>query len=178
MKYLLIFVILCCSVVCAEASMIWRAAALNKSDFDKIKGDSSLVVSRLEVSDTVHALDLEKDWHGIHFLLNGDPWKITSKAGLAILGGAEFGDDLGYGKAKYLSPDEVRSISKSLEKLPSDYMASKFSIDALEKADIYPNVWRRDGPDGLKGLESQFEQLKDFYSNAAKEGLGIVIAIL
>ncbi|MGW4155458.1 DUF1877 family protein [Micromonospora chersina] len=42
-------------------------------------------------------LDLDKWWHGIHYLLTGTDWQIGEGAGAAILGGAEIGQDGGYG---------------------------------------------------------------------------------
>jgi hypothetical protein len=32
-------------------------------------------------------LDLDKAWHGIHFLLNGSAWETAAGAGEAVLGG-------------------------------------------------------------------------------------------
>jgi hypothetical protein len=41
-------------------------------------------------------LDLDKSWHGIHYLLTGTAWEIDEGAGTAILGGEEIGEDTGH----------------------------------------------------------------------------------
>ncbi|MER7284053.1 DUF1877 family protein [Dactylosporangium sp. NPDC000244] len=37
-------------------------------------------------------LDLDKSWHGIHFLLTGTAWEVGDGAGAAVLGGGEIGE--------------------------------------------------------------------------------------
>ncbi|WP_245620706.1 DUF1877 family protein [Cryptosporangium arvum] len=38
-------------------------------------------------------LDLGKNWHALHYILNGSAWGIGEGAGAAILGGVEVGED-------------------------------------------------------------------------------------
>ena len=48
--------------------------------------------------------DLDKAWHGIHFLLTGSAWETTPGAGESVLGGDPVGPDRGYGPARLLDP--------------------------------------------------------------------------
>src|SRR5215831_2317265 len=60
-------------------------------------------------------LSLDKAWHGLHFLLCGQPEPTAGPLGSVILGGTEIGDDdLGYGPARYFEPSEVGEIAAAL----------------------------------------------------------------
>ena len=52
-------------------------------------------------------LDLDKAWHGIHFLLTGSAWEGEEPLCYLLAGGQEVGDeDVGYGPARVLRPRE------------------------------------------------------------------------
>src|SRR5207302_6195207 len=54
------------------------------------------------------ALDIDKSWHLIHFLLTGDTWGGDYPLVNVVLGGTELsGTDAGYGPFRYLVHDEV-----------------------------------------------------------------------
>lgn len=57
-------------------------------------------------------LDIDKAWHGIHYLLTGSAWEIGEGAGAAVLGGDTIGED---GPARLLSSDTVRAVAAGLE---------------------------------------------------------------
>ena len=72
-------------------------------------------------------LNIEKAWHGIHFLLLGTPWggrfpRNKQPLWNAIMGGTALGKiDLGYGPVRYLMPSQVKDTAKALGKiLPDD----------------------------------------------------------
>lgn len=52
-------------------------------------------------------LDLDKTWHGIHYLLTGTAWEISAGADAAILGGDDIGEDNGYGPPRLLRGPNV-----------------------------------------------------------------------
>jgi len=67
---------------------------------------------RREASSTLSAppgekaepLDIQKAWHGLHYLLCVQPWDGDLPLRNAVLGGSEIGPDLGYGPPVRLSP--------------------------------------------------------------------------
>src|SRR5262245_28760066 len=67
----------------------------------------------VEAADLGPALDIEKTWHAIHFLVVGDAWEVRAQepATLCILGGEELGDDGGYGPARLHGPAAVAAIA-------------------------------------------------------------------
>ena len=59
----------------------------------------------------------------------------------ALSSGAPVTDDLGFGPAAFLSPDEVQSMAAVLSGVSDERLAGAFA--ALEMGDVYPMVWDR-----------------------------------
>ncbi|WP_067502290.1 YfbM family protein [Actinoplanes sp. TFC3] len=122
-------------------------------------------------------LDLDKAWHGIHFLLTGSEWDTTSGAGEAVLGGQPIGADGGYGPARLVEPATVRTIAAGLDAWDIEALRSRFDPAAMTAAGVYPNVW--DG--GMEEFDSylwpHFEALRRFYRTAAEQGHGVLVVI-
>jgi Domain of unknown function (DUF1877) len=122
-------------------------------------------------------LDLDKSWHGIHYLLTGTAWQIGEGAGAAILGGDEIGQDGGYGPARLLDPDTVRAIATALDALDVETLRARFDPEAMAAADIYPNIWAN-GTEEFDGyLAPNFIELCRFYHAAAVNGQAVLLAI-
>lgn len=127
-------------------------------------------------SDDVH-LDLNKAWHGIHYLLNGDAWEGTPPLDF-IVGGQPIGDvDVGYGPARGFTADEVRAIATALAPITGDMLRARFDPKAMMAAEIYPTIWDRDPAqdDTLGWLLDSFENLKEFVLDTAEAGAGMIV---
>ncbi|MDG4829052.1 YfbM family protein [Solwaraspora sp. WMMD1047] len=121
-------------------------------------------------------LDLDKSWHAIHYLLTGTAWDTDEGAGAAILGGDEIGEDNGYGPARLLSPENVRTVAAALDTLHLDTLRTRFDPKAMAAADIYPNIWDRTNEVFDTYLASYFVQLRSFYSKAAANDQAVLLA--
>jgi hypothetical protein len=136
----------------------------------------ALALADGEVSDT----DLDKAWHGIHFLLTGSDWGGDPPLNFLVAGGTPVGDiDVGYGPARVFRSTEVAEIHKALGGLQEDDLRKRFQPDVMMKKDIYPTIWDRDpkDDDALGYLLEYFAVLKKFVSDAADKGLGIVVTL-
>jgi hypothetical protein len=123
-------------------------------------------------------LDLDKSWHGIHYLLTGTAWAIgEAAADAAILGGDEVGEDNGYGPARLLHPATVRTIATALDALNVETLRARFDPDAMAAADIYPNIWAGGANEFDNYLGPYFTQLRQFYRAAAASGQAVLLAI-
>ncbi len=137
----------------------WREVSnVNETDVE--------VVEELEGLGPV--LEIDKAWHGLHFLLCGLPEGGDPPFGLAVLGGTALGDDLGYGPARYLIPTEVRDVATALAEVEADALAARFSAKALQDAEVYPGGWESD--DCLAWLLDAYQSLRTFYQDAAERG--------
>ncbi len=123
-------------------------------------------------------LDIDKAWHGIHYLLTGNTSISKGPYGAAVLGGQDVGPDFGYGPPRFLTVSEVEEVSKALSNLPADQFCRRFDPKAMDVADVYPGAWKREGPDGLEWLQSKFQELVAFYGRAATQRMSVVLALL
>ncbi|MFC0682877.1 YfbM family protein [Lysobacter korlensis] len=121
-----------------------------------------------------HYADVDKAWHGIHYLLTGKADDAPDPLGSAILGGDELGEDVGYGPARLLNADQVRSIASALP--DEETFKSRFAPREMTKAEVYPVViWERDGDEALEYLVENYKSLVEFYQGAAARGQGAIL---
>jgi hypothetical protein len=127
-------------------------------------------------------LDLGKDWHMLHFLLTGSAWGGEPPLASAILGGEEFGSELGYGRARYLTPRAVETIARALEAVPLGTLRTRFDPALLARADVYPlngeELSANELEEHFGDLFSRFDDLCDYYADAAEAGEGMLLALL
>jgi hypothetical protein len=109
-------------------------------------------------------LSIEKAWHGVHYLLSGDVEPRTAILSQAILGGAEIGEDLGYGPARYFTLDRVVEIADELSRkeLPGE-MSARFDPERMSQLGIYPQGWKSSD---VAWLLEEFRRVRDFYADA------------
>src|SRR5687767_12235877 len=72
--------------------------------------------------------DLDKAWHGLHYLLTRTAWEGDAPLNFLVAGGREVGDiDVGYGPARVLSAAEVRAAADALARLTDEELRSRFN---------------------------------------------------
>jgi Domain of unknown function (DUF1877) len=112
-------------------------------------------------------LDIDKSWHLIHFLLNGQTWEGDWPLVGAVMGGTELSDeDVGYGPVRYLLPGDVAEVSRALSSISSDTLWSRFNADAARTAEIYPEMWQGDSGD-REYITDNYDRLRAFFAAAA-----------
>lgn len=127
-------------------------------------------------------LDLDKSWDAINFLLTGHSLDTIEAAepplSRIIFSGQLIDEDqdMGYGPAHYLTPEQVREINTTLSKISILEFRERYSADKLNDKGVYPQAWEDD--EGEKDyLCEYFDNLKAFYAKAAQEGQAIVTYI-
>ena len=140
--------------------------------------DEDRLMNLIENPQPPSGLDIDKAWHGIHYLLTGNTSTSKGPFGAAILGGQDVGPDLGYGPPRFLTVSEVAEVSKVLSDLPPDQFRRRFDPKAMEVADVYPGAWKREGSDGLEWLQSMFQELVTFYGRASTQRMAVILALL
>lgn len=120
--------------------------------------------------------DVDKAWHGIHYLLTSTAWDGREPFCWAILGAADVGPDLGMGPARLLTPEQVVRLSAALDSLTTDELSARFDPQDMQDKGIYPDgIWMRDGDEALKYLLDNLAHLVDFYRDAAARGDGVLL---
>jgi hypothetical protein len=124
-------------------------------------------------------LSLEKEWHGVHYLLCGEVEPGASLASKAVLGGKPLGDDdegfSGYGPARFFNPSEVAALTETLSRPEMESEASaRFDPAKMNKLKIYPG-WRAADAEVLM---LSVRSLRDFYASAAAGKNAIVTCLV
>jgi hypothetical protein len=113
--------------------------------------------------------DLDKAWHGIDYLL-GERLPFLVDGGRSVTG-----VEPGYGPPRVFTADETRAIRDELSRVSDDELRARFDPEAMDAAEIYPNIWVRDGDEGLAYLLENVQTLRGFLDQAVDEGLGIIV---
>jgi hypothetical protein len=122
-----------------------------------------------------HYLSLDNEWHGLHYLLTGEAWGGPLPLALTVVGGTEFGPDLAFGPARYLTPEQVAAVAQSLAGLSRATLAQRFDPHDMQAKEIYPEtIWVRDGKVALDYVLQSFPALQKFYADAAARGDAVV----
>lgn len=120
--------------------------------------------------------DLDKSWQGIHYCLNKTAYEAQPPMDFITVGGDAAGDiEVGYGPARLFSSQVVRDIHEHLSSISDKDIAANYDPLEMEKLDIYPNIWQRDGDEGLEYIVEYFNALKSFVANCVKNNLGMAV---
>jgi hypothetical protein len=127
------------------------------------------------------SLDLDKAWHGLHFLLTGSADEVDGPAGYLLSGGEELDDgEDGDPAARLLDAARVRDFAAFLGALGDDEVARRFDPARMTALGIYPEViWQRpeesDGPRAF--VLDAFAELRTFIAAAAERGDAVVVCV-
>ena len=126
--------------------------------------------------DDATSVDLDKAWHGIHWLLTDSAEPTDEVASDAIFGGEPVGGDVGYGPGRLLPATQVAAVAAALGQIDTEDLRSRLDGDAMEEEGIYPSIW--DDEDVFDSyLGPNFEELRAFYINAAAAGQAVIQVI-
>ncbi len=137
------------------------------------KGDKK-AVSAFLVQRQSRALPLEKTFHALHWLITGQTWGGDPPLANAVLGGAEYGPDLGYGKVRYLEPEKVSEVAPALGSLTVDTLLSRWNVKAMKAAKIYVVADK----EGREECAIRYPQLQVYFAEAARQREGMLSYIL
>ena len=122
--------------------------------------------------------DIDKSWHGIHFLLTGGPDEGNAPLDFLVAGGEVVGDeDVGYGPARAFTSTETKAIASALAALSDDDLRRRYAPDAMMKAEIYPEIWDRTPPqdDPLGYLMEYVKVIRDTLATVTARGHGLLV---
>ena len=131
------------------------------------------------ISEERTSTDLDKAWHGIHWLLTGSADGGDEPHCYLLAGGEQVGDvDVGYGPARALTSQQVAAWDDALTKISREELGRRFEPKAMLDADIYPQIWARSikgEEDTLDYLLQAYAGLRDFVAAARRERSGLLV---
>lgn len=157
--------------------MIGYFAMLDEGELEGLRSgtiDMEEFLSRI-VRDEERCLDLDKAWSGLHFLLSGGTAKEEAKADDPILGGERIGDeDIGFGPARVLGRESVRSVAERLAATDFGAFRGLFLERVLGNEEVYPC---HEDEEDFNYLEYNFAALAAFYGRCAGSGKDMLLFI-
>lgn len=144
------------------------------------------------------ALDIGKNWHGLHFLMTGkDRGGESPLADAVFLGGSIEDEDwdedtpdeseeetdswdvasleeIGNYGGQLLSPVYVAEVHRAMADLQEAALVGNFVPHRMDSLEIYPGHWTRSPETHLNDLLEAFRQVKEFYSAAAESRHGVL----
>jgi len=163
--------------LCSQAGMRMKLCIVEADKIPAVLKSGSKLKALLAQTNELSALEIDKAWHGIHYLLAGSDKFEHGTASLVIFGGKDIGGDLGYGPARFLSPSEVKDIAKLLKDETPDKLSARYDPKKMQKLQIYPEIWEVEGKEAFGYLMEYYRQLVAFYAKAAKGGHGVILVI-
>jgi hypothetical protein len=124
---------------------------------------------------------LEKDWHILHYILNGTAEGGTGPLANVVLGGAEIHDqegNMGYRPAHYLTAQQVKAVAQALGAVDFAKLAKAFDPkDAAAKG-----IYGLTHPGGFVSVSAEelagfVEPVRVFYADAAENGNAMLFYI-
>ena len=156
---------------------------LGEDDLEALNDPEKVMAMLEELKNNERFLDIDKDWHALHFLLTGDgelkPHSPLPPPPLCnvVQGGTETPWECTYGHVRSLSPEEVRDVAGALKKISVADLRAKFSVESFNAAKIYPHG--RHGDWTSDEAESVFEiypRVVEFFQLAARDGDMILLS--
>lgn len=119
-------------------------------------------------------LELDNNWHLLHYLLAGVPWEGAMPQA-SLMGGIELGKiDVGYGPARLLRLNEVEAFLTYLNSLDKNEFGKNITGEDLEEQDIYGGnaEWRSEF---ALDLWEYVEDLKTFLAKVKQDGQSVIL---
>ena len=122
-------------------------------------------------------LELDKAWHGLHYILSGTVEPGESLLSQAVLGGTEIGDDFsGYGPPRCFTAAQVGELAAALgDPAVATEAAARYDTERMTELQIYPFGWDEDDREWLL---TALRDLRSFYADAAGKGLAVVTCLV
>ena len=125
-------------------------------------------------------VDLDKSWHGLHYLLTGSAWEGDPPLNFLLVGGRDVGlDEVGNGPARTFSPAETRAVAAALGGLTDEDLQSRFAPAEMMELEIYPEIWDRAPAedDTLGYLMEHVGELRRALAGVVARGHGLLVTL-
>lgn len=162
-------------------SMIGNLLRVTKVQLEEYLENSSLLESSLYDEETddknTNLVDIDKSWDGIIFLLTGQGIAKANHPLLRVLFSGQIIDenqDLGYGPAHYLTPEQVADLNNQISKITVADLKQKYDPKKMTELEVYPSIWEGEGEEAFDYLSEYFVTIQQVYSDAAKNGEAII----
>jgi uncharacterized protein DUF1877 len=125
------------------------------------------------------AIDVDKSWHGMHYLLTRSGEAGSPPLDFLLGGGRTVGDeDVGYGPAWVFTAAETRGIAAAVAAVSDEELRARYDPSAMDAADVYPSrIWVRDGDEALDYVMEYITMLRGTLAEAVEKNRGLMLTL-
>ncbi|MGI4760735.1 MAG: YfbM family protein [Janthinobacterium lividum] len=124
-------------------------------------------------------LDIEKAWHGLHFMLTGTAWEGVEPVCYLLSGGEQIGNeeehDVGYGPARGIRASKVQNFANAISVITEQNFANLYDGQKMAALELYPRGWEEEPAEMQNWLTSSFNSLQEFVKQAAQKKKALLI---
>jgi hypothetical protein len=156
--------------------MIGNLLRVTKSELEEYLKDSSLLEDKIYDDETENLVDIDKSWDGIIFLLTGQSLATAEHNLVRVLFSGQLineEQDLGYGPAHYLTPEQVAELNNEISTIIIADLKEKFNPEKMNKLEVYPAIWD-EGDDAFDYVADGFLTVQNVFADATKNGEAII----
>jgi hypothetical protein len=127
--------------------------------------------------DPEREINIDKAWHGLHFLLTGTADEGEGPASFLMQGGEALDDE---GRARAFRPVEVERIARHLQALSQEQLAGRFDGKRMNELDIYPGrIWQPESGDHdtRQWLLDFYEEVREFMVRVAAARECVIVEV-
>ncbi|MEM9500373.1 MAG: YfbM family protein [Pseudomonadota bacterium] len=154
--------------------MVWVARLANEDEIAQVRADPDSACDYIDSEkDTRPFIDLDKEWHALHFLLTGSVDPTNDPMSLILGDFEEIGEDCGYGPAFFISAKKFKAFNEAAANLDSAALKERYKTEEMVAQNVYlGEMYHREGEEGLNFLTERLDELREFAAKAASGGLG------
>ncbi len=155
--------------------MIWVARLANDNEVKSLVAKPDLIVDFVnpEVPDKHGTtIDLDKEWHAIHFLLTGSAGPTDSPLSLILGNYQNVGPDIGYGPAFQIPKLFLKAFDHAISALSSSDLRARYDVKAMVNNQVYiADSLADEGQEALEYLLKGIERLREFASKGVAQSM-------
>jgi Domain of unknown function (DUF1877) len=121
--------------------------------------------------------DMEKTWHGVHYLLTGTAWEGEAPLNFLLAGGREVDIEAGQAPVRTHTSAETRAIATALSALSDAELRARYDLTEMMRLEIYPEVWDRRPEEGRDNLITSIASLRELLGIVVGRGYGLMVTI-
>ncbi len=150
--------------------MIWVMARASDHEVAALRADPESIydfVYSEEAHTAGRSIDLDKEWHAVHFLLTGTADVVNGPLGLILGMFEEVGPDHGYGPAWFIPAKAVCAFHTALSAHSDEEWARRYDAAAAVSDQVYlAEALADEGEEALGFLQADVARLRAFVSAA------------
>jgi hypothetical protein len=125
------------------------------------------------------SVNVEKAWHGLHYLLTGSAWNGPEPLCFMVCGGQAIGEaGFGFGPARVIPSQLVSQLHELLSAITEEQLWSRFNAVEMNAQQIYPMIWDESEESLRDEYIMYFRELKQFIAEADREKRALVVRLV